>query len=85
MDCQGSHQTEPDLLYLNILNDAGEKTTESGRHYPTSSTPYRPSPEESFTPRNCLWTKLPQLDDSDNEYLVKKGVFDLPPSRHLSV
>ncbi|GFP51862.1 fusaric acid cluster transcription factor FUB12 [Trichoderma asperellum] len=40
-------------------------------------------PEESFTPRNCLWTKLPQLDDIDNEYLAKKGVFDLPPPQHF--
>ncbi|KAF2228834.1 hypothetical protein EV356DRAFT_537744 [Viridothelium virens] len=79
LDFQSPRQTEPDLLYLNILNDAVKETTESSRH----STPYRPRPEDSFTPRNCLWTKLPQLDDLDNEYLVKKGVFDLPPPRHL--
>ncbi|KAE9369874.1 hypothetical protein N431DRAFT_345215 [Stipitochalara longipes BDJ] len=78
LDCQNPRQTEPDLLYLNILNDAVKETTESSRHHTTSNTP-----EDSFTPRNCLWTKLPQLDDIDNEYLVKKGVFDLPPPHHL--
>lgn len=83
LDCQSPRQTEPDLLYLNILNDAVKETTESSRHHTTSSTPYRLRSEDSFTPRNCLWTKLPQLDDIDNEYLVKKGVFDLPPPRHL--
>ncbi|KAF4614328.1 hypothetical protein G7Y89_g15409 [Cudoniella acicularis] len=83
LDCQNPHQTKPDLLYLNILNDAVKETTESSRHHTTSNTPYRSRPEDSFTPRNCLWTKLPQLDDIDNEYLVKKGVFDLPPPHHL--
>ncbi|KAH8124073.1 fungal-specific transcription factor domain-containing protein [Trichoderma asperelloides] len=82
-DCQNPPQTEPDLLYLNILNDAVKETTESSQHHTTSNTPYRSRPEESFTPRNCLWTKLPQLDDIDNEYLAKKGVFDLPPPQHL--
>ncbi|KIX03057.1 uncharacterized protein Z518_06607 [Rhinocladiella mackenziei CBS 650.93] len=83
LDCQSPRQTEPDLLYLNILNDAVKETAESSRHHTTFSTPYRPRPEDSFTPWNRLWTKLPQLDDIDNEYLVKKGVFDLPPPRHL--
>lgn len=82
-DCQNPAQTEPDLLYLNILNDAVKETTESGQHHTSSNTPYRSRPEESFTPRNCLWTKLPQLDDIDNEYLAKKGVFDLPSQQHL--
>ncbi|UKZ63978.1 uncharacterized protein TrAtP1_005200 [Trichoderma atroviride] len=50
-DCQNPPQTEPDLLYLNILNDAVKETTES--------------------------------NDIDNEYLAKKGVFDLPSQQHL--
>ncbi|KAI9927579.1 hypothetical protein MW887_003198 [Aspergillus wentii] len=83
LDGQRSHQTEPDLLYLNILNDAGEQTAEFSRSYPTSISLHRPSSGDSFTPRNCLWTKLPHLDDVDHQYLVKKGVFDLPPSQYL--
>ena len=82
-DCQSPHQTEPDLLYLNILNDAVIENTESSRHHSTPSTLYCPRPENNFSPRNYLWTKLPKLDDIDSEYLVKKGVFDLPPPRHL--
>ncbi|KAF2491345.1 hypothetical protein BU16DRAFT_594212 [Lophium mytilinum] len=83
LECQSPRQTEPDLLYLNILNDVVKEPAESSRHHATSITHYRSIPEDNFTPRNCLWTKLPQLDDTDNEYLVKKGVFDLPPPHHL--
>ncbi|OAL25836.1 hypothetical protein AYO20_10298 [Fonsecaea nubica] len=83
LDCQNPRQTEPDLLYLNILNDAVKEPTESSRLPSASSTPYRQGPEDSFTTRNCLWTKLPQLDDVDIDYLVKKGVFDLPLPRYL--
>ena len=83
LDSQSPCQTEPDLLYLNILNDAVKESTESSRQHTTSNAPDRPSPEDSFTPRNYQWTKLPRLDDIDNEYLVRKGVFDLPPPRHL--
>ena len=83
LDCKSPRQTEPDLLYLSILNEAVKETTESSRHYTTSHTPFRSRPEDSIAPRNCLWTKLPHLDDIDNEYLVKKGVFDLPPPQHL--
>ncbi|OAA60299.1 chitinase [Niveomyces insectorum RCEF 264] len=56
---------------------------ESNRHPSTSNTPYHTRTEASNTPRACLWRKLPPLDDIDHEYLVKKGVFDLPAPRHL--
>ena len=75
LDRQSLDQTERDLLYLNILNDPVKESTESSRHYATSS--------DGLTPRNCLWSKLSHLDDTDNEYLARKGVFDLPPSCHL--
>ena len=83
LDSQSPPQTEADLLYLNILNDAVKDTAESSRHHTTSNNPCSSRLEDSFTPRGCLWTKLPQLDAIDNEYLVKKGVFDLPPPHHL--
>ncbi|KAH8907820.1 hypothetical protein BR93DRAFT_911878 [Coniochaeta sp. PMI_546] len=79
LDRQGQHQTEPDLLYLNILNDAVKGPTEST----TSKTPLRSRSQDRLTSQDCLWSKLPQLDDVDNEYLVKKGVFDLPPPDQL--
>jgi hypothetical protein len=82
-DCHSPRQTEPDLLYLNILNDAVKETAGPSRHRTTSSTPCRPSPEDRFTPRNYRCTKLTQLDELDNEYLAKKGVFDLPSPHHL--
>jgi hypothetical protein len=84
LDCQNTLQTELDLLYRNILHDAVKETTESSQRHSASTTPCCPRPEESFTLRNCLSTKLPQLDDIDNEYVTKKGVFDLPSARHLS-
>lgn len=76
-DSQSPHQTEADLLYLNILNEAVKETTEPGQHHVSSDGP------NSFARRNYLWKKLPQLDDIDNEFLVKKGVFDLPAPHHL--
>ncbi|KAL7974302.1 fungal-specific transcription factor domain-containing protein [Trichoderma sp. SZMC 28014] len=84
LDCQSPHETGPDLLYFNILNNAVKehKTAASSRHYTSSSTTY-PRSEDSLTPWNCLWTKLPKLDDIDHEYLIKKGVLELPPSRYL--
>ncbi|KAL2432854.1 Fusaric acid cluster transcription factor FUB12 [Exophiala dermatitidis] len=83
LDCQTPGQTGADLLYLNILHDAVKDTTESSRQHTTSGTPYLLRPEDSLTPGNCLWTTLPRLDDIDNEYLVKKGAFDLPPRHNL--
>ncbi|KAI1408883.1 fungal-specific transcription factor domain-containing protein [Hypoxylon sp. FL1857] len=82
-DCQSPRRTEPDLFYLNILNDAVTDTTESSQYHTILNTPCRSRPEGGLAPRDYLWTKLPQLDDIDNEYLAKKGVFDLPPPHHL--
>nr|POE90156.1 fusaric acid cluster transcription factor fub12 [Quercus suber] len=72
---QSPRQADPDLLYLNILNEAVEAATESRRH---SDSPHCSRPEDNLAPHDRLWSKLPQLDDVDNDYLVKKGVFDLP-------
>lgn len=83
LDCQSPRQAESDLLYLNILNDAVKGTTESSPPRTTSSSTHYTRQELILTPRNCLWTKLPQLDDIDNEYLVKKGIFDLPSPHQL--
>lgn len=83
LDCQTPGQTGADLLYLNILNDAVKDATESSRHHTSSSTPCGSMPEDSSMPQNCLWTRPTELDDIDNEYLLKKGVFDLPPRYHL--
>jgi hypothetical protein len=59
LDCQNPRQTEPDLLYLNILKDVMKGTMGSRRHYTTSNTPYRSRPEDNFTPENCLWPSYP--------------------------
>lgn len=83
LDYQNECQTEPDLLYLNILNDAVKETPDSSGQHTTSNTPRHARSDDRSTRRNYLWTKLPQLDDIDNEYLIKKGVFDLPPLHHL--
>ncbi|KAH8817381.1 hypothetical protein F5884DRAFT_897032 [Xylogone sp. PMI_703] len=83
LESQSTCRTEPDLLYLNILDDAVKETTESSRHHTTSNFPYSSRPQDGSNPQSYLWTKLPRLDDIDNEYLFKKGVFDLPPPHHL--
>ncbi|TWU77393.1 hypothetical protein ED733_006184 [Metarhizium rileyi] len=82
-DRQNRRLTEPDLLYLNILNDAAQETTEPSQHHTPSNTPCRSRQEDGLTPRNLQWTRIPHLDDIDNEYLAKKGVFNLPPPQHL--
>uniref|UniRef100_A0A8H7K7D3 Xylanolytic transcriptional activator regulatory domain-containing protein n=1 Tax=Bionectria ochroleuca TaxID=29856 RepID=A0A8H7K7D3_BIOOC len=82
-DYESPRQTEPDLLYINILNDAVKASAASSPLHSASDVPYRSELEPSLTPRNCCWARLPQLDDIDNEYLAKKGVFDLPPQHHL--
>ncbi|CAG9970344.1 unnamed protein product [Clonostachys byssicola] len=82
-DYESPHQTEPDLLYINILNDAVKASATSSRLHSASGAAYRSEIEPSLTPRNCCWARLSQLDDIDNEYLAKKGVFDLPPRHHL--
>ncbi|VUC35401.1 unnamed protein product [Clonostachys rosea] len=83
LDCESPPQTEPDLLYINIVNDAVKASATSSPLHPASDASIRLDLEPSLTPRNCCWAKLPQLDDVDNEYLTKKGVFDLPPQHHL--
>ena len=81
VDCESSCQTEPDLLYLNILNETVKATAAPDRQHTTLTAP--PAVKDTVTPRSCLSAKLPQLSDIDYEYLAKKGVFDLPPSRYL--
>ncbi|EKJ73845.1 hypothetical protein FPSE_05968 [Fusarium pseudograminearum CS3096] len=71
---------QPDLLYMNILQDTVNKTAagpgEAGNVAGTDND-------------NCLqtqmrgWNPLLQLDDVDNEYLAKKGVFKLPAPQHM--
>ncbi|KAI0143425.1 hypothetical protein GGR57DRAFT_484154 [Xylariaceae sp. FL1272] len=78
--CQSPDQTESDLLYLSILNDAVPDNTGSSHASPSS---HGRKDKESFTPSNCRWAKLPHLDDTDYGYLVQKGVFDLPSSHLL--
>ncbi|KAK7216836.1 hypothetical protein V2G26_004839 [Clonostachys chloroleuca] len=82
-DYESPHQTDPDLLYINILNDAVKASAASSPLHSASDAPYRSEFQASLTPRNYTWARLPQLDDIDNEYLGKKGVFDLPPQHHL--
>lgn len=83
LDCQSQRQPETDLLYLHILNDAVTNSTKSSPHLDSNTTSNPPGTEDSITPRKLQWARLPRLDDISNEYLVKKGVFDLPPPRYL--
>jgi hypothetical protein len=80
---QGLGDTQPDLLYLHILNDAVDNTPGSHRNPPASPESSRTQPRQSLTPRDCLSAKLLQLDEIDREYLVRKGVFELPPQPYL--
>jgi hypothetical protein len=58
-------------------------TPETAEHNTTSNTPYHSGSQDGLTPRACLWTRLPQLNNIDHEYLVNKGVFDKPAQYYL--
>ncbi|KAL1854841.1 hypothetical protein VTK73DRAFT_8686 [Phialemonium thermophilum] len=84
-DCLSPRPTDSGLLYLNILHDAVKERTESSGRQSPSVESYRTRPEDrSFGPDGS-WTSLPRLDDIDREYLVRKGVFDLPPQPHRDI
>ncbi|KAF4451650.1 hypothetical protein F53441_5329 [Fusarium austroafricanum] len=74
-------QTEPDLLYLNILQDTVNDT--SAAHTDASDHETNDGPDDSFNTQIHHWNPPPQLDDIDNEYLIKKKLFELPPPRYM--
>ncbi|KAI1325756.1 hypothetical protein F5Y16DRAFT_377058 [Xylariaceae sp. FL0255] len=71
-DRQNRCQTQPDFLYLNILNETVKETVESCQRCTASNTPYPLIQGQVAVPN------LSNLDDIDIEYLSKRGVFDLP-------
>ncbi|KAJ4253347.1 hypothetical protein NW762_010502 [Fusarium torreyae] len=79
-DCPATRQSQPDLLYLNILQETVNDTG-AGQNDAHST----PADAASGNGLNWAqrWNKPPQLDDIDNEYLAKKKVFDLPPPQHM--
>ncbi|KAF4470374.1 cutinase transcription factor 1 beta [Fusarium albosuccineum] len=82
LDSRHPHQPQADLQYLDILQDA-LNTPSSQQHGAPTSTPFSVMHEDGLAFRNQHWNKPPQLDDIDNEFLAKKGVFDLPPQHYL--
>lgn len=73
-------QGQPNLHYLNILQDAVKDVTASPQAATSSVVDPQPSPEEDSITQIRLMDKPTQLDDIDNEFLLKKGVFELPSS-----
>ncbi|KAJ3542440.1 hypothetical protein NM208_g4098 [Fusarium decemcellulare] len=82
LDSRRPHQPQADLQYLDILQDA-LNTPSSQQHGAPTGTPFSVMHEDGLAFRNQHWNKPPQLDDIDNEFLAKKGVFDLPPQHYL--
>lgn len=78
---QSPNQPDLDLHYLQILNDTVDQAPKVHQTQTPTTASYGSKGEERF--ENSFATKLSQLDDVDREYLVKKGVFDLPPHRYL--
>ncbi|RGP77145.1 cutinase transcription factor 1 beta [Fusarium longipes] len=72
---------QPDLLYLNILQDTVDNTA-NGQ---SNGDDVLPNDEvhNSFNTQLRRWNPPLQLDDIDNEYLVKKGVFKLPSFQQM--
>ncbi|KAI6771339.1 hypothetical protein HG531_008964 [Fusarium graminearum] len=71
---------QPDLLYMNILQDTVNKS---------ATGPGEAANAAGNDDDNCLhtqirgWNPLLQLDEVDSEYLTKKGVFKLPAPQHM--
>ncbi|CEJ91840.1 hypothetical protein VHEMI07528 [[Torrubiella] hemipterigena] len=78
---ESPHKTEPDLLYLGILNNMVKDSSVLTRT--TASTPYGDSSEESNHLQSSVLRRIHELDDVDHEYLTNKGVHDLPPHQYL--
>ncbi|KAF4949248.1 hypothetical protein FSARC_13554 [Fusarium sarcochroum] len=79
-ECPTSRQSQPDLLYLNILQETVNDTVAGQSD--AQSTPAGARPENGLNWAQH-WNKPAQLDDVDNEYLAKKKVFDLPPAQYM--
>ncbi|KAJ4171932.1 hypothetical protein NW754_007528 [Fusarium falciforme] len=77
------HQSRPDLHYLNILHDAITDSPTSPQHASNDTPGSRP--DDDLIPRIRLWNKPPELDEVDNEFLTKKGVFDLPARCYMDM
>ncbi|EEU36362.1 uncharacterized protein NECHADRAFT_52568 [Fusarium vanettenii 77-13-4] len=75
--------SRPDLHYLNILHDAVTASPTSPQHA-SDGTPGSRT-EDDLIPRIRLWNKPPALDEVDNEFLTKKGVFDLPARCYMDM
>ncbi|RMJ17995.1 hypothetical protein CDV36_002310 [Fusarium kuroshium] len=76
-------QSRPDLHYFNILHDAINDSPSSPQQA-NSNTPGS-RPEDDLIPRIRFWNKPPELDEVDNEFLTKKGVFDLPARCYMDM
>ncbi|KAH7142085.1 fungal-specific transcription factor domain-containing protein [Dactylonectria macrodidyma] len=85
LDYQGHSQYEPDLQYINILQDAVNSSPTGPQPGPFSSTPQSPRPKDGLTSQIRLWNSPPQLANIDREFLSDKGVFDLPPRQYGEV
>lgn len=80
---QEQHQSDTDLLYLRILKDAVTDTTEPCQFPDPSSTISEFANSKNSASRNFRSSRVPQLDNVINDFLAKKGVFDLPPTPQL--
>ncbi|RSL54089.1 hypothetical protein CEP54_010067 [Fusarium duplospermum] len=76
-------QSRPDLHYFNILHDAINDSPSSPQQA-NSNTPGS-RPEDDLIPRIRFWNKPPELDEADNEFLTKKGVYDLPDRCYMDM
>ncbi|GKU16401.1 unnamed protein product [Fusarium langsethiae] len=82
-DSRESHiprRPQPDLLYLNILQDTVDSTATGQSGVGNAATNDEAS---CFNTQIRNWNPLLQLDEVDNEYLTKKGVFKLPPPQYM--
>ncbi|CAH0000107.1 unnamed protein product [Clonostachys byssicola] len=78
-----TRRSRSDLPYLNMIQDAVNSATSGEEVGINRRSPSISREEEHNNLDTWFGNKPPGLDDNDYDYLVKKGVFELPAQPHL--
>ena len=76
-------RAEPDFYYLQVLNDNVKDVSEPQGHCSRSTT--LGNRKGAIPAQQSSAATYPHLTDIDNDYLVKKGIYDLPHSQQVYI
>lgn len=78
-----TNQAEPELFYLEVLNDAVKDDVPSRRFQSQAMLPG--VQRGAAVPQLRLPTTCSRSNDVDHDFLVNKGIYDLPHQQQLCV